>query len=245
MAELILFFRDTSRAAWLKLLVLSAVSACSNTAILLLVNRRVGGSDGNPYYTVIYVLLFLLSVTIFGFSHKYLISGATKLVESAICGFRVRIFDRIMHLNLRDVETLNIHDIYVCINTETQVIADASFTFATIGEQALLVLFTLGYIASISLAGFFFAVTFILCAALILWRSDSEINQDYQHAFELQGNFTEHVSDLLSGFKEMKLNSARSAELTRCANSTAYSIYQSKNNLSNIFAIKHVYSEIS
>ena len=120
---------------------------------------------------------------------------------------------------------MNIHDIYVCINTETQVIADASFTFATIGEQALLVLFTLGYIASISLEGFFFAVTFILFVALILWRSDSAINQDHQHAFELQGNFTESVSDLLSGFKEMKLNSARSAELTRCANSTAYSIY--------------------
>src|SRR5262249_34212884 len=60
-----------------------------------------------------------------------------------------------MHLNLRDVETLNIHDIYVCITTETQVIADASFTFATIVEQALIVLFTLGYMASIALEGFF------------------------------------------------------------------------------------------
>jgi putative ATP-binding cassette transporter len=245
MTELSLFFKSSSRAAWLTLLALSVVSACSNTAILLLVNRRVAGGDVNSSITVAYMLLFLLSVMIFGLSHKYLISGATKLVESAICAFRVRIFERIAQLNLRDVEKLNINDIYVCINTETQVIADASFTFAAIGEQALIVLFTLGYIASISLYGVFCAVIFILIAAAILLRGERDIGKYHQEAFKHQGKFTEYISDLLRGFKEIKLNSVRASDLTRCASFTAHSIFISKNDLTNIFANKHVYSELS
>ena len=55
MTELSLFFKSSSRAAWLTLLALSVVSACSNTAILLLVNRRVSGGDVSSSATVAYM----------------------------------------------------------------------------------------------------------------------------------------------------------------------------------------------
>jgi putative ATP-binding cassette transporter len=238
------FFKQTTGAVWLRLLLLSALSAAANVAILLLVNGRVVQSNQSRPVWVDGVL-FLAAVTVFGFAHRYLIGGMTKMVEGAIRCFRVRIFNRIARLNLRDVETVRVNDLFVCINAETRTIADSSFAFATIGEQTLVVICTLIYIGWISPVGLAAAIAFIAFVSVFLIRHDDKIADMHRGVFELQGQYTEFVSDLLHGFKEVRLNAARADALTQLAGSTADAIYEEKSRLSRVLAGKHVFSEIS
>lgn len=244
MSSLLVFFGETPKIAWLKLLVVSVGSALCNAAILIVINKRITEINATEKDHILEIMFFVTSVAVFGIAHKTLISSTVKVVEDAINAFRTRIFQRICSLELREIEKLDINGILTCINTETQVVSDATFAFAMIGEQALIVFFTLAYIASVSLIVFCAAALFILVSATLLIQQRATINKSYQLTLKLESNYTEKVSELLHGFKEVKLNYARAVELADITKSIAQSIRIYKIKLNKIFAKKHIYSEI-
>jgi putative pyoverdin transport system ATP-binding/permease protein len=245
-AELVKFFDQTPREAWFRLLILSVISAGANASVLAIVNYRIANFGADVRWQQWEALAaILVAISCFALAHRALINTTTKLVENVVRDARVRLFERIQAIELRDIEQLDVEQIYVCINTEMHVIADAAFTFATLSEQALILVFTLIYLSWLSVAGFFCALGFIWVSAFLHFSRNAEVREKHQDAFELASGLTGRFSDSLAGFKEVKLNAARRVELLEVTKTLATAILEAKTRLNKIVADNHINAEIS
>jgi putative ATP-binding cassette transporter len=245
-AELIKFFDFTPRVAWFGLLVLSAISAGASAAILAIVNARIASlSADSRLQQEGSLAVVLIAIACFALAHRALVNGTTNLVENAVRNARVRLLERIQMVELHDMEQLDVEQIYVCINTEMHVIADAAFTFATLGEQTLVLVFTLIYLSWLSGIGFFCALAFMSISALMHFLRSAEVKNKHQQAFELGSELNARFSDSLAGFKESKLNALRRIELFKVATELADALLEAKTRLNKIVASSHISSEIS
>ena len=243
--ELISFFSAVPRTALLRLLSLSAISAAATASVLALVNHNISMLSSNTPLRLDTLLIFLAAIGCFGFAHYALINGTTRVVEGRVYDARMRLLERIRGIRLSDLEQANAEQIFVCINTEMRIIADAAFTFATIGEQTLILIFTLTYVSWISPAGLICAIIFIVSATTIHLYRNKEIAREHQRTFELESNLTGKLSDFLRGFKELKLSASRSDELMEISKGIGKSIFHSKTALNKIVAVNHISAEVS
>src|SRR5438105_3655363 len=111
-------------ATWLKLFGLAIVSSSANAASLALVNYVMPNLD-RAYQCPLIFLSFVAAIVAFGFTHKALITGTSTLAEDTINTMRVRFLERIQALDLRDAERINRDEIYVCVNSEMELIGEA------------------------------------------------------------------------------------------------------------------------
>src|SRR5262249_19018839 len=149
---------------------------------------------------------FLASVVCFRFSHKSLMLGTSRLAEGTIHSMRVRFLELIQRANLRDVERLHYEDIYVSVNSEMEIVAESAFTLTTIIETALILAVIMTYLALISPIGLVCVIIFVLVAAAIHLRHNNRINREHQAIFDLESVMMRGFTDLLEGFKEIKMN---------------------------------------
>jgi putative ATP-binding cassette transporter len=244
MEVLIAVLRDAPKITYLKLFILAALSSCSNTAILALINHAIVNQT-DVELRIITFLGFAASILCFRAAHKSLIIGTSTLAESTIHSMRVRFLDRIQAVNLRDVERLNREDIYVCVNSEMEIIADAAFTFTTIIETTLILAVTMAYLALLSIIGFMCVLGFVLVATMIHLRHSKLINSEHQVIFGLESMLLGGFTDLIDGFKEVKMNTMRSSELVDKAKNASRLVFERKMVLNNVLASNHINSQIA
>jgi putative pyoverdin transport system ATP-binding/permease protein len=227
-----------------KLSILVIISSSATAAILPLVNFAISNHD-NVGLRLATFLGFAVAIVSFKVAYKSLIMDTSFLAESIIHSMRLRFLERIQSVSLRDVERLNRDEIYVCVNSEMDMVSDAAQTSVTIVESTLILLLLMGYLLWLSLIGFLCVLIFVLVATFIQLRESNRIDAVHQEAFTLQGALTEGFTDLLEGFKEVKMSTARSTDLVNSAKGRSYAALKGRMTLHGIFANNRINSELS
>ena len=214
---LITILRSIAARNLRRIALMAVVAGLSNAAVLALINMAAdrqssSGEDGGGG-TVVLALGFVGVVLMYTFSQRFLMFEAAREVEALIHRIRTRLIEAVRHSELADIDHIGRTRIYNGLSKEIQTLAQSSATLALIFQMSMLVLFTMAYLAFLSMTAFLLAVGFIGVAIVLYLGRARHASKAVQEATEAEYGLDVLVTGILDGFKEVKLNARRSGEL--------------------------------
>jgi putative ATP-binding cassette transporter len=242
MMSVITLFRQEPPLTWIKLLLLTIISGASNAAVLALVNYAISHMDNGKARSVT-LAAFVATIVCFALTQRYLFIGASELAQRVVHGVRARFVDQLEAIDLRDMERLNRAEIHACLNAELQTISEAAISLTILSQAVLTLIAVYCYLAWLTPAGFVVAVGFIVLAVLVNFRQTRRIDEAHQAAFATEAQVLAGYTDLLEGFKELKLNAAKAQDLGATIKRTSREVCRRRLELHALFADNLVTSE--
>lgn len=191
-----------------KLLFMSALGGISAAAILAAINAGMQGRS-NLWAAI----LFLVALFLFIKTQYYVTITTTAEIESIIHKMRLRLIDHVRHSELLPIEDIGRARIVAAITSDTAVLTQASNLLAFTIQGAVLILFVAIYVAFLSLTAIVITIVVVVAAGTIFHLKNKRLAAQKQEAAAWERRLFDRLTDFLDGFKEVRLNSARSSEL--------------------------------
>ncbi|WP_375413894.1 cyclic peptide export ABC transporter [uncultured Bradyrhizobium sp.] len=225
-------------------IVLAALSGLSSAAVLAIINTaasNVATRQGNLRF----LLLFGLAIAIFAVSQRHLMIDICRRVEEVIHRMRVRLIERARHAELLEIEQIGRSEIYACLSRETQTLAQAAPSIVIAMQSAVLVICTMLYIATLSGLAFVLSLIFTALGAFIHRLRNTEVKRQLRNAYERENELVERLIDMLDGFKEVKMSTARAREVADRVESISAEVAKLKTRTQTLHANDFVISQVT
>src|SRR5215475_3022571 len=191
-----------------KLLFMSGLGGISTAAILGAINS--GLQNGSTLWAA---TLFIVALFLFIKTQSYVTITTTAEIEAIIHKIRIRLMDQIRHSELLSIEDVGRARIVAAITSDTAVLTQASNMLAFTVQGAVLIVFVAIYVAFLSVAAILTTIVVVSIAAFIFHQKNRRLVAEKQRAAAWERRLFDRLTDFLDGFKEVRLNSARSADL--------------------------------
>jgi cyclic peptide transporter len=196
-----------------RLVIMSGLGGISTAAILTAINTGMQGG-GDAHKTSLWAsTLFLVSLFLFIKTQYYVTITTTAEIESIIHKLRLRVMDQIRRSELLAIEDIGRSRIVAAITSDTSVLTQASNTLCFTVQGAVLVFFVGLYVAYLSIAAFAITVVVVVTAGMIFHYKNKRLSAEKQESAQWERRLFDRLTDFLDGFKEVRLNSERSADL--------------------------------
>jgi putative ATP-binding cassette transporter len=225
-----------------RLLIFAVIAGLANGLLLAvinhgagLVNEFAGSGDIQIYWLAVYAIILVLFV----YTKKYTLDHAAVLVEEVLCRVRTRITDKIRHTELQFIEQTGYSSIYNCLAQDTvQISQSANVVFASL-EAGIMLMFAMAYIAWLTPGGFLVTIVAIALGAWVFEMRRKSIIRDLELASRQEVFFFDSLNHTLAGFKEVKLNRAKSHDLFMHQSRIATEVKQLKSRagVSSVFVM--------
>lgn len=190
-----------------KLLFMSGLGGISTAAILAAINA---GLQGRGLWAPV---MFVVALFLFIKTQYYVTISTTAEIESIIHKIRLRLMDHIRHSELLGVESIGRSRIIAAITSDTAVLTQASNMLCFSVQGAVLIFFVALYVAFLSIAAIVTTIVVVGIAGAIFHYKNRRLSADKQKSAEWEQRLFDRLTDFLDGFKEVRLNSDRSADL--------------------------------
>jgi putative ATP-binding cassette transporter len=240
--NILVLFRKELASDWKRFFLLAALSGAANAAVLASINNAAAHLH-DPDIRGQAFLILVIGVLVFVLAQKALLMMAANLAEGTVNRLRVDLLERLRTAELPEIEALNRNQIYAAVNAEMQVIAGGAPSLMVIGQSALLVVMTLIYVALLSLWAFALALALIIVAVVLHLARGRQIQERFAEASAVETQVMDGFTDLIEGFKEVKLSTERSDELAASVRSLSESVMKSRLIARTLFATDNVISQ--
>lgn len=224
------------------IVAMALVSGLANVGILALINTAAGTSPQDDA-SVRLMLLFLVAMAIFNVSQRYVFNNTAVLFETIVDKLRVRILDKIRGTNLIALESLGHAEIYTKLIQNSTIISQAAGMMAAAIQSALMVIFSVLYIASLSVLAFVVTVGVIVAGCLLYLRNEKKIIGYIVEANRTEVQFLSSVTNVLRGFKEIKLNVRKGKAVTQKAIDLSSETRDLKIKASQMYSSNYVFAQ--
>ncbi len=191
-----------------KLLFMSALGGIATAAILAGINAGLQGKSG-----LWAPMLFVIALFLFINAQYYVTITTTAEIEAIIHKIRLRLMDQIRHSELLAIEGIGRSRIFSAITGDTAVLTQASNMLCFTVQGAVLICFVAIYVAFLSVAAIVTTIVIVSIAATIFHLKNRRLVAEKQRSAEWERRLFDRLTDFLDGFKEIKLNNARSDDL--------------------------------
>jgi cyclic peptide transporter len=191
-----------------KLLFMSALGGISTATILASINAGMQGRSG-----LWAAVLFLISLFLFIKTQYYVTITTTAEIEAIIHKLRLRLMDMVRRSELLEMENIGRARIVAAITSDTAVLTQASNLLAFTIQGAVLIFFVTIYVAFLSITAILITILVVTTAGLIFHYKNKRLTAEKQQAAEWERRLFDRLTDFLDGFKEIRLNRARSDAL--------------------------------
>ncbi len=195
-----------------RLIIVSALGGISTTSILSAINAGAHAAD-NGRVSLWSAMLFVIALTLFVQTQHYILITTTAEIEAIIHKLRVRLMDYVRRSELLPLEAIGRAEIVAAITRETAILTQASNTLAFAAQGALLIVCVTIYVAYLSFFAFVLSVVIVGIGAALFHAKTRQLAIEQREASNWENKLYERLTDLLDGFKEVRLNSARSEAL--------------------------------
>ena len=193
-----------------KLLFMASLGGISTAAILAAINAGMQTGKGASLWAA---TLFLISLFLFIKTQYYVTITTTAEIEAIIHKLRLRVIDRVRRSELLAVERIGRSRIVAATTSDTAVLTQASNMLCFTVQGAVLIFFVAIYVAFLSIAAIVMTIFIVAIASTIFHYKNRRLVAEKQKSAEWEGHLFDRLTDFLDGFKEVKLNSARSTDL--------------------------------
>ena len=208
--ELIRFLRKESNQTGYRIWIASLLAGVSNGFVIVVINNA---SQNYAELNFRYLLLFVLSVILLALTRKYTLYQTSAIARAALTKTNVRIADKIRRSNLAIFEHVGKPRILTTLSEGTELIFEASRRIANGAVALIMLIFSFSYIAWLSSLAFWISVAVIICGILVYGFNQRTINADLRISAEKENEFIYSLNHVLEGFKELKVNRAKSDDL--------------------------------
>jgi putative ATP-binding cassette transporter len=201
------------RGSLRKLVFMSGIGGISSAAILAAINAGAHSADSSHKPSLWAIALFVIALFLFIKSQIYVTTTVTAEIEAIIHRLRVRLMDDVRHSELLALEALGRSRIFAAITSDTAVLTQASNTLCYSMQSIVVVCFVAAYVAYLSVAAFVLSVVIVATAGALFHFRGKRLTAERSRAAEQERRLFDRLTDFLDGFKEVRLNAARSADL--------------------------------
>jgi putative pyoverdin transport system ATP-binding/permease protein len=195
-----------------RLIVISALGGISTAAILTAINSGAQAADSGEV-SLWSAALFVVALFLFIKTQHYILITATAEIEAIIHKLRLRLMDHVRRSELLPLESIGRGEIVGAITKETATLTQMSNTLAFAAQGGVLIFFVAMYVAYLSLLAFALSIIILGIAAVLFHAKSRELAMASHQASNLEHRLFDRLMDLLNGFKEVRLNTARSDAL--------------------------------
>ena len=160
-----------------------------------------------------YLLMFIVCISGFILAKRYSLTMTASLIQHIVFSIRLRFLDKIRNTGLMAFEDIGKSQIYTVLAENTETIFDASRLIANAGSSAVMLIFSFLYSGHLSITAFFLAVIIITGGVSIYLINQKATGEDLTECLKKENEFFDGVNHLLDGFKEIKMNTAKSRDL--------------------------------
>ncbi len=196
-----------------KLLIMSGLGGISNASILAAINSGVQSAANGQKPGLWGATLFLVALFLFMKTQQYVTITATAEIEAIIHKLRLRLMDHIRHSEVLKLEGIGRARVVAAITSDTAILTQASNMLCFTVQGAVLIAFVGLYVAYLSLVAFTLTVVIVAGAATIFHLKNRRLSAQKEESAAWERRLFDRLTDFLDGFKEVRLNSARSADL--------------------------------
>src|SRR5271169_1619270 len=196
-----------------RLLFMSALGGISTAAVLASINAGVQSVNGGHKPSLWAATLFLVALFLFMKTQAYVTITATAEIEGIIHRMRLRIMDQIRHSELLALDNIGLARIVASVTGDTQILTQASNMLCFTIQGAVLIFFVSFYVAYLSLAAFLMTFVIVFGAGIMFHLKNQRLSAQKAESAAWERRLFDRLTDFLDGFKEVRLNSARSADL--------------------------------
>jgi putative ATP-binding cassette transporter len=196
-----------------KLVFMSGVGGVSNASILAAINSGVQNADSGQKPGLWAASLFLVALFLFYKSQQFVTITATAEIEAIIHKLRVRLMDMIRRSELLELERIGRSRIVAAVTSDTAVLTQASNMLCFTVQGAVLIFFVGLYVAYLSLTAFALTVVIVTGAGFIFHFKNKRLAAQKGESAAWERRLFDRLVDFLDGFKEVRLNTARSEDL--------------------------------
>ena len=196
-----------------RLLFMSGLGGISTAAVLASINAGVQNVSAGQKPGLWAASLFLVALFLFWKTQEYVTISATAEIEGIIHKLRLRIMDRIRRSELLEVDDIGRARIVAAVTGDTAILTQASNMLCFTVQGAVLIFFVSFYVAFLSFAAFAMTFVIVLGAGAIFHMKNHRLAAQKAESAAWERRLFDRLTDFLDGFKEVRLNSVRSAEL--------------------------------
>jgi putative pyoverdin transport system ATP-binding/permease protein len=195
-----------------KLIFMAGLSGICDAAILAAINTgasAVGKSSGlGQWAAALFVVSLVLSIN----AQQYIMITTTAEIEAIVHRLRLRLMDQIRRSELLAIEKIGRANVVAAITSDTAVLTQSSRTLTFAIQGVVLVFCVAIYVAYLSIVAFVLSVI-VVGAGVFMFHSASRSSEETDKAAERERELFDRLIDFLDGFKEVRLNASRSADL--------------------------------
>jgi putative ATP-binding cassette transporter len=191
---------------------MSALGGASNAIILAALNSGLQAA-GAGNVSLWSAALFVISLVLFIKTQHYILIATTVEIEAIIHRVRIRLMDQVRHSEMIPLDAIGRAEIVAAITKDTGTLTQATNMIAFAGQGAVLIVFVAIYVAYLSLMAFGLAIVIVGASAVLFHAKSRELAEGTREAGDWENRLFDRLIDLLDGFKEVRLNRARSNDL--------------------------------
>lgn len=195
-----------------RLVFVSMVGGLSTTSILAAINAGAQAADRGRI-SLGAAALFVIALLLFIQAQHYILITTTAEIGAIIHKLRIRLMDYVRRSELLPLEMIGRAEIVSAITMETATLTQASNTLAFAAQGALLILLVIAYVAYLSLIAFALSIVIVGIGAALFHSKTRQHALEMREATRWENQLYDRLSDVLDGFKEVRLNRARSDAL--------------------------------
>src|SRR3984885_11326293 len=196
-----------------KLLLMSSLGGISTASFLAAIKTGVQDTSTGGKPGLWAAMLFLIALFLFMKTQQYVTITATAEIEAIIHKLRARLMDMIRRSELLELERVGRARIVASVTSDTAVLTQASNMLCFTVQGAVLIFFVGLYVAYLSLAAFLLTVVLFTGAAIVFHHKNSRLAAQKSESAAWERRLFDRLIDFLDGFKEVRLNRARSNAL--------------------------------
>jgi putative ATP-binding cassette transporter len=209
---LLQLIRQEIRSSLSKLLIMAMLAGASNALIIAVINAGAeAASKGN--LSLISAMIFIVALLIYQKTQHYILATTTGEVEAAIHRIRLRMMERVRHSEPLALEGIGKSEIMGAITKETQTLSQTATVVVVAAQASVLILFAGLYVAYQSLIAFLLSLVIVILAAVAHLSHRKQVQDQLRRSLEAENVLMDRLTDLLDGFKEVRLNRPRSDDL--------------------------------
>ena len=206
--------RQEGSVNWRRLLAVAVLAGVSNAMVLAILNSAAQAAARRDLQLLAPVFLALV-IAVYVWAQRRVMLASAKEVEAIVDRLRLSMVRKIRQAELRPIERLGAADIYASISSETTMISQAA-NMVVLGCQAgILIVCTMVYVGILSLPALILSGAGIALASLLHLRRIDGLNRKFGEAISADARLFDGVDDVVSGAKEIRLNSRRRAAIER------------------------------
>ena len=231
-------FKRLDDKSYFSIIILSVASGLGNSLVVMMVNESLNNS-GN--FQVELFMVFILGIALYVIGQKIVRSRLIKITNKVVYELRIDLLNKILGSSYENLEKVESGKIQAAMNNDTELISNFPNIMVAGATSLITLICCFIYLGFISVYGLLLSIVVIAIISSIYFIAGSSANKLWESTRDMQNVFFKYITDVVGGFKELKLNDDKAAEFKEDMNDVCinYREKKSKANISfaNVFII--------